>query len=89
VDTYRTRALKTLLVLWILIGILKSFMGFLVKDFLSSRRNRKIPPWNDIYNRLGRPEKAEEYGLKAAPEGSDGNFVKMAAGQKLPRARFV
>jgi hypothetical protein len=38
------------------------------------------PAWNDIYNRLGRPDKAEEYGL-AAPEGSDGNFAKMAAGK--------
>lgn len=34
--------------------------------------------WNNIYNKLGRPETANDYGL-AIPEGEDGAFLSQAA----------
>lgn len=34
--------------------------------------------WNDIYNRLGRPEKADGYKIPV-PEGDSGEFAKMAS----------
>ncbi|MEN0615496.1 hypothetical protein [Klebsiella indica] len=35
--------------------------------------------WQDLYAKLGRPEKIEDYGIKA-PEGSDGTFLNTALG---------
>ena len=34
--------------------------------------------WNAVYNRLGRPESADKYGLPV-PEGDDGSFAQAAA----------
>jgi hypothetical protein len=34
--------------------------------------------WNQVYDRLGRPKEAKEYGLKP-PEGSDGKFLETAS----------
>ncbi|HBS5608972.1 TPA: hypothetical protein MAK15_003679 [Klebsiella pneumoniae] len=35
--------------------------------------------WQDLYAKLGRPEKIEDYGIKP-PEGSDGTFLNTALG---------
>ncbi|KDE37425.1 hypothetical protein AW40_07200 [Kosakonia radicincitans UMEnt01/12] len=35
--------------------------------------------WQDLYSKLGRPEKIEDYGIKP-PEGSDGTFLNTALG---------
>lgn len=35
--------------------------------------------WQDLYAKLGRPEKVEDYGIKP-PEGSDGAFLNTALG---------
>ncbi|EJR0225038.1 hypothetical protein N0P72_005015 [Raoultella planticola] len=35
--------------------------------------------WQDLYSKLGRPEKIEDYGLKA-PDGVDGTFLNTALG---------
>ncbi|ARD61564.1 hypothetical protein Y71_17135 [Kosakonia radicincitans DSM 16656] len=35
--------------------------------------------WQDLYAKLGRPEKIEDYGIKP-PEGSDGKFLNTALG---------
>lgn len=38
----------------------------------------KPEAWNEVYNRLGRPEKADGYKIPV-PEGGDANFAKTAA----------
>ncbi|HFS1363664.1 TPA: hypothetical protein ACHWNV_003411 [Raoultella ornithinolytica] len=35
--------------------------------------------WQDLYSKLGRPEKIEDYGIKA-PDGVDGTFLNTALG---------
>lgn len=39
-----------------------------------------VEGWNNIYNRLGRPSKPEEYGLTAPEKGGDPEFAKFASG---------
>lgn len=39
-----------------------------------------IEGWNNVYNRLGRPAKPEEYGITVPEKGGDPEFAKFAAG---------
>lgn len=61
---------------------LEKFMGVPKERLLRLPDKADSPEWNDVYNRLGRPEKADGYGLKPVendPRSAD--FVKWAGDQ--------
>lgn len=58
---------------------LEKLAGVPAERLLKLPEKPDAPEWVDVWGRLGRPAKAEEYGLKV-PEGSDPEFAKAASG---------
>lgn len=55
---------------------LEKLQGVPAERLLKLPERSDAPEWNDVYKRLGRPDKAEEYGLK--PKEGDASFGEWA-----------
>lgn len=59
---------------------LEKLMGVPPEQIVKLPKDVNAPEWNDVYKRLGRPDKPEGYTMPAPDKGGDPEFTKWAQG---------